>query len=248
MTTTISVPARKLRLMLSAVLPYAGEDDTLPALNAVSFEFRDGALYLAATNRYAIAVTREVVAGSALAGIPDQSAVLPADAARDLRRMLKKRDGTAALLIEDAKLTVDAGAAMGRWATVENGTFPAWRGLLRDALGGTQEPFGDNAGMRSGMLARLAQGPFASFDEVSIRLAKSAKAAEKGEPPMLLATVGDWFIAALMPVRVSEGVATQWAAWASVTAPAGKAEDAATEPGAESPVSDPAEVAESVAS
>src|SRR5450755_2309377 len=155
MSTTISVPAGKLRLMLTAVLPHAGSDDSLPVLCGVNFEMRGGTLFLVATDRYTIGVTREPVPGAIAAELPDQSALLPLEAARDLRRMLKKQAGVAAILIENGKLTVEAGFVSGSWATFADGKFPEWRGLLHRGLSGTTVPLGDKYGVDAEKLTRL---------------------------------------------------------------------------------------------
>jgi hypothetical protein len=227
-TNTISVPAGKLRLMLTAVLPHANEDDSLPALCSVSFEVRDGTLYLAATDRYTIAIAREPIPGAVAAGLPDQSALLPLEAAWDLRRMLKKRTDVAAVMIEDGKLAVECGRTSASWTTLDKGTFPDWRSLLHDSLTGTQAPLGDKAGVDAEKLARLTVLANRSFESLSIRFLVTAERKDRENPvPMLLATMGDWFLAAVMPVRLGgEDRASQWAEWTALTAPAEKAEKA----------------------
>jgi len=227
MTSTISVPAGKLRLMLTAVLPHANDDDTLPALCGVNFEMCGGTLFLAATDRYTLGVAREQVPGAIAAGVPDQSALLPLEAARDLRRMLKKQAGDIAILIEDGNLKVEAGSVSGSWATVAKAKFPKWRTLIRPGLTGTTVPLGDGYGVNAERLTRLAAGARKTGEALRIRVLLPAKKdQDRGRPPMVAATVGDWFLGVVMPVRM-DGAPAQWDDWTSVTAPAGKADDAA---------------------
>jgi hypothetical protein len=231
MTSTISVPAAKLRLMLTAVLPHACRDDTLPALCGVSFEFRDGTLFLAATDRYTIGIAREPVPGSVAAEVPAQSAILPLEAARALRRMLKKQAGVAAVIIGSDTLSVECAAVSGSWRATD-GKFVDWRPLLHGALTGTLEPLGDSAGVNPQELSRLGIGAGRTGTALNIRLLASARS---GPVPMVMAIADDWFIGAVMPVRHFAGeedsdYAIQWESWVAATAPAGKADAPAGAP------------------
>lgn len=228
-TTTISVPAPKLRLMLTAVLPHCGDgDDTLPQIRGVRFDYQAGVLYLVATDRYTLGVARESMPEAAAAAIPEQAATLPLDDAWELRRILKKRDEKAVIRIGDGKITVSAGDVSGSWTAVAPGTysqgktgFPEWRKTLHGALTGTQVPMGEKAGADAEKLARLTPGAARAREPLNVRLLVPADSL--ATIPMLVATAGDWFIAALMLVRLGGAetrVGTDWDSWAAATAPA----------------------------
>lgn len=236
-TTTISVPAPKLRLMLTAVLAHTDEECDLPQISGVRFEYRDGTLYLIGTDRYTLGVAREAMPEAAAAGIPDQAATLPLAGAWELRSILKKRDDKAVIRLGDGKITVTVGDMAGSWTAVAPGnaaqghpTFPGWREIIHDAVTGTQAPMGEQAAVAADKLKRLtrATDPRAC-DSLNVRLLVPAK----DKIPMIVATVGDWFIGAVMLVRLGDenAVATNWADWAEETAPA---EKPAPEAGAES--------------
>lgn len=222
-TTTISVPAPKLRLMLTAVLAHADAECDLPQISGVRFDYQAGTLYLVATDRYTLGVAREAVPEAAAAGLPDQAATLPLAGAWELRRILKRRDDKAVVRVGDGKITVSAGDVSGSWVAVAPGhaaqgnpSFPGWRELLHGFLTGTQVPMGELAAVNPAKLARLTPGPSRAHDSLNIRLLARA---DNGIPT-LVATAGDWFIGALMLVRLGgeAAVARHWADWTVATA------------------------------
>jgi hypothetical protein len=237
MTTTISVPARMLRRRLTLVLPHCGEDDTLPALQGVRLEVQDGWLYLAATDRYTMAVARLPVPGAGEVPVPDQATLLPAETARALRRLLKGADGVAALSLGENRISADIGnGTTGRWPADDKAKFPEWRPMLAKMLAAGTAELGDGHGVDPGKLARFAIGAD-QFDLVplSLRVTNgSSRQVNDGEAepaPVLLVTRGDWFIGCLMPVRLGSlnaacAVSGTWDEWAALSAPAGKSEAA----------------------
>jgi DNA polymerase III beta subunit, central domain len=255
MTTTISVPAGKLRLMLTAVLPHAGRDDTLPMINGVYLQAAAGVLYLAATDRYSLGVARAEIPGSATVPVPDQSALLPRKVAKALLRMLRGADGTAALAITDGRLSADTGdGTTSSWALPKTAhyAYADWRAMLHKMLTAEQAPLGDGHGADPAKLARFAldQEPL-SWESLSIRVtlgvgARNLDGHKSAASPVVLVTRGTWFCGALMPTTHSQPsageVASAWADWAALTAPDSKDTDSA-EPGPE-PMTDTIPAAE----
>ena len=225
--SSISVSARTLHRMLTAVLPHTGRDNTLPALQAVSFEVRAGVLYLAATDRYTLGVAREVIPGALIAA-PDLGALLARKSAKALRRMLRKADGVAAITLSGDRMSVDCGTGTtGSWATVP-GEFPGWRKMLARMLDGEQAPLGDGFGMDLRNVAKFAKADSPSWaDALSLRVTVGGQPGDDTKPaPSVLFARGDWFIGALMPVRRAESTSSEgakaWDEWSALGAAAEK--------------------------
>jgi len=85
-TITLEVPGADLVAGLTAVLPHAGTDDTLPMLAAVNFTVRDGHLMLAATDRYTLGTYRLVEVKDDV----ELDVILPRRDAQDLLTRAKK--------------------------------------------------------------------------------------------------------------------------------------------------------------
>lgn len=219
MTDSISVPAAELRRALTAVLPHAGADDTLPSLTCVWFETVSGWLYLVATDRYSMAAARIHVP----AGCQDQSAALPGRSARALRQMLKgSGPDVAALNLAAGSLSVAAGKRWSvTWTTVD-AAFPDWRSMLHKIL--TAEPCRlAEHGIAGHLIARLADGS-GRGDVLGFQVT-SGKSHSGGESPVVVSTRGDWFVAALMPARCADEREGRpvIGTWAKAAAPAAEA-------------------------
>lgn len=223
----ISVPAWKLRRMLEAVIPHAGDDDTLPALMAVRFEVRGGVLYTAATNRYAIGVARCPVPGAQASPPPDDEWQLQIDDARALSGQLAKARDIAALSLTDEgeRLAVDLGEETASFTVSGEGKWPDWRSLLRGPLAADEIPLGDEFGLDPHYLRPFTQTFGGKLDgEAEPLLVHMRRHTADGKWPLVLLTRGDWFLGGLMPVRLTpatmtpEAAAGNWADWAAVTA------------------------------
>jgi hypothetical protein len=246
MTSSVSVPAAKLRDMLAAVIPHADNDyeDSLPALEGVRFEVRAGTLFLVATDRYSIGIARCRIPGAEAAPVPDASAILPLDAVRELNRDLESADGTAALVFGEDSLTTDTGDATGTWVTDSHlEHFPDWRKLMHDVLAGDPAELGGKLGVSPVHLAKFALSLNPADDrrycDTPLRVRIVSPSERNGVPlhsgerqPVILVTRGDWFLGALMPTRFGRlgpdapPQPEPWAEWAAVTAPAEKPEAA----------------------
>jgi hypothetical protein len=221
-TVTVPVPARELKRALDAVLPHAGTDDDLPSLQCVSFDASGGWLFLATTDRYSMAVAR--------CKLPDRTAelaqvLLPGDAAAMLRRILKgsPRDAAVSLAFGDGEIRASAGDVSACWKAVD-AKFPEWRPMIGKFLASETAHFGPN-GVSASLLARLTDAS-APGEVLGMRvtLGSSRTIAGKTRPsPVLLATRGEWFIAALMPARLADDdqdATPALAGWAALAAPA----------------------------
>jgi hypothetical protein len=220
--TTVSVSSTLLRRHLTAVLPHAGVDDTLPVLASVRIEIRAGYLYLAATDRYTMGVTR-----LRIPAIPDRDRAtqLACGYAREMRRQLKKAGEVAALTFGDGHLTLDAGGSRtATWGTEDNWVFPDWRQLIAKMLAAERRELGDRHGFNPDKLARFSDG--SALDPLNLWVTNGSSRRLGQEPPepapVLLVTRGDWFAGCLMPtsygtVNAEAASAATWDAWAGVT-------------------------------
>jgi hypothetical protein len=223
--------------MLAAVMPHAGGEDVLPALEAIRLEVRDGTLFLIATDRYSIGVARCRIPGALAAPVPDATALLPLCVTEGgLLSMLERADGTAALVFGEDSLTVDTGRDSATYGTDSHPEhFPDWRKTIAGILTGEAAELGDTRGVAPLHLAKFQPGPDDSpgHCEEGLRVRILSPTHRKGvllhagerEPVVLLAR-GDWFLGALMPMRLERDGAPEpspWAEWAAVTAPAEKA-------------------------
>jgi DNA polymerase III beta subunit, central domain len=230
--TTVSVSSTLLRRHLTAVLPHAGVDDTLPVLASVRIEIRAGYLYLAATDRYTMGVTR-----LRIPAIPDRDRAtqLACGCAREMRRLLKTAGGPVALTFGDGHLTLDAGRnRTATWGTEDNWVFPDWRPLIAKMLAADPAELGDRHGINPDKLARFCDG--SALDPLNLWVTNGSSRQVSQEPPepapVLLVTRGDWFAGCMMPtsygtVNDAAASAATWGAWAGITEPAEAPEAAA---------------------
>lgn len=212
MTTTISVPAHKLRLMLTAVLPHAqADDDTMPGLMAVRFEVQGGTLYLAATDRYTMGAARCRIPGMKTGSEVAAATALHVDAAAGLLSALAGETGVAALTFEDGgKLGADLGETGSSYETVaerftEIGLgdwFPDWRATLGGLLNGDAAQLESTMAVNPVLLARFAVS-LDSRDEATDCAAPLRMRMSRSEAGItaLLVTRDNWFAGALMPYR-----------------------------------------------
>lgn len=234
MTAPISISAKTLRMMLAAVLPHGGVDDTLPTLNAVRLEVRGGVLYLIATDRYSIGVARQPVPGATIAPVPDQDGLLGLADAQNLYERLEGRDvGPATIVITDGEIAVDYGDAVDSWTQVRlmGSTWPDWRKVLREVLAAEPGSLDNRFGIDMRLLARFSIDPgrYGAWedDEGYVKPEWDAEAARvrivRPKAPTVLVARGNWFLGAAMPARLDRSdtaTAPSWDDWAAVCRPA----------------------------
>ena len=61
-----TVTAAELHRMIEQVVPHMSDDDTVPVINSVQMEARDGYLFVSATDRYTMAVARTAITSRTL--------------------------------------------------------------------------------------------------------------------------------------------------------------------------------------
>lgn len=184
---------------LTAVLPFAGTDDTLPMLCAVEITSRDGYLTFATTDRYTLGTYRVKWEGG------DVNALLPAKEAKELARfakdMAREYRTVGEALIVSLKFTErDVQAdVFGRRVTLplmQDVMFVKWRAILPDEDALKQETGRiDMIGLNPTFLARFAKVPAGRGEPMRLILGASAL------KPALV-KIGDDFTGLIMPVRI----------------------------------------------
>lgn len=192
----VTISARDLSDMLTATIPYASVDKTLPTINVVRFESEKDHLITVATDRYSMGVSRKE------AHVQVKSPVefnLPLARAKELVRMLKwstTTDVTITLIGE--KLSFDMGEVSfaAKQDVVPHGTneFPKWRALLAQIV---KEPASNDGAHHMAFnpmfLAKLAKVPRAQHHPVRFYF--------PGSNRLSAAAISDWFTALHMPLR-----------------------------------------------
>jgi hypothetical protein len=189
-THTIEVPGAELVAGLTAVLPHAGADDTLPVLAAVNFTVRDGQLMLAATDRYTLGTYRLVE----VEGDVELDVVLPRRDATDLLARAKKcKHFPPPLTFDTAKgeLTFTDFERTITYSLLD-AEFVRWWAVLPE-----RDDDKTVIGINPVMLARLAKATDAKKPE-HVRM-------EIGAPNKIVRVeVGERFVGGIMPVRLPD--------------------------------------------
>lgn len=210
---TASMPGPDLRRLAAAVIPHAAGDPCTPALCAVQWEIRDGALWLAATDMHTIGAARwQLPAGTAAAAgpvlLPVSETILLAEAAGA---------GPVVVTIDPAAAAVTAvwsgGTYQARGPLHVLGEVPDWRSVLTGLTGGTPGPAPGQLMFDPAQLTRFTVQP-----------AGTRAGRQQPPPPLLrfqlrrhlathrltyLVTCSDWFIGAVSPLLAEPG-ADEW--------------------------------------
>ncbi|MEU9039999.1 MerR family transcriptional regulator [Streptomyces sp. NPDC048352] len=125
-TARLTVSAPALAAALDAVRFAAGTAPELPALGGVLFDVEDGALRLAATDRYRLAVARAAAEGY---DGPRASAVVPSPLV-DAMRALLDGDGRATLTLDGGQVVLESGDRQTAGRCLDH-DFPDYRRLVR---------------------------------------------------------------------------------------------------------------------
>jgi hypothetical protein len=232
---TFTIPARDLRDRLLAVTPFIGVSvpQAWPGLACMRIEVYRGTFFFAATDRYALAVASYVIPGSRPGPVPGAHANLAAADAADLARWLERQGRQqVSVTLARSKLRVQNGAYGISCPVDRDLEFPAWLPMLRGFLCREPGELGDGFGLNPKFLARLdtALAGLVPLRGVSLWVGKPA-GEQRTSFPIVLAAHGDWFVAAIMPVRkddADEQPGHQWRqSWAALTAPADTKEQVA---------------------
>lgn len=219
-TTTISVPARDLLRMLKVVSAHAGDDDTLPSLNAVKIEVRGPVLWLAATDRFTIGTARLRIPGAKADPVPDIDVILPADAARSMIKALAGRyHDVVAIRFGKAKLTLlDGQGELGTWVHGKNWEFVSWRPMLAKLLAVPAADLGVRFALEARHLAKFTACDRGENDEELPMLFRVVTLGPNSRT--VLVTAGEWFLGAAMPITMDANgghkallAADNWADW-----------------------------------
>ncbi|MFE2869784.1 hypothetical protein [Embleya sp. NPDC059259] len=118
------------RDLIQDVTPHMGKDETLPMLCGIRVEADDHHLYLVATDRYTLAVTRRVAPGigtwTTFLDLDDVKAITALGRIARLRRIDLEHDGR--------HLTARVGTHALTLDTKDVEGVPSWRPLVREAL------------------------------------------------------------------------------------------------------------------
>lgn len=189
-----TVETSELVAGLTAVLPHAGTNMTLPMLCSVKFETRDGRLFLVTTDRYSLATYSLEWDG------PDVDALLPAASAKELLSVAKKAPKYAArvsLHFEERSVEY---ADLDRRTTLPLDTdheFVKWAAIMPSEESLSQETGRISAmGINPAQLAKFAKG---APKGVTMRLIFGATSVKP-----VLVKIGDNFVGLIMPVRLPD--------------------------------------------
>lgn len=135
-----TIPAAALRHMLAQIKPHMSTDVTLPVINLLQVERRDGHLYILATDRFTMAIARTPVEGD-----EQWTARIPAHDLRTVEVWLKAAAGDIEVGPDGDALTLTSPTSSLRISAEasEYGEFPNWRKLITGALAAeSTEPTG----------------------------------------------------------------------------------------------------------
>lgn len=139
---TITITAAELRLMLAQVTPHMSHDDTLPVINSVHLEARDGYLFAVASDRYTLAVARTAITSDT----HWKNTFVPAEKIPALEAWLDSAFDTVTLAVikadDAATLTITGktGSMSIDYSNSEYRHFPDWRKLFRAQLDAKPQP------------------------------------------------------------------------------------------------------------
>lgn len=199
----VTITAASLATAITAVLPFAGTDDTLPMLAAVRCEVMNGELWLATTDRYTVGAHR-VALHPDYPQSDDFAVTLPLSVAKQALAIVKLGQSefkgietVVTLEVEDRHVRVTAGMdthlLKGR---ASEDAFPQWRHFFAapakdDAV--TDRFFAFNPAL----LARFGKIGGGKTATMTCYMQSATK-------PMMV-QIGDDFFGVVMPVRSPEG-------------------------------------------
>lgn len=196
--TAITVDLGQLRTLLSRVAPFAGSDDSLPVIATVNLEGHGGYLTATATDRYIMGVSRVLVEDA-----DGFNALLRAKDVRHILATFKNRkaiQSKVALTVANGSLTVslvdglfaDADDLTARYGLMD-GTYPKVMDIFRN-----WKPAADTTSNGC--------NPFylAKFQHVTQFRGEPVKVSFGAGTSPILVQAGDYFLGAVMPVRMTE--------------------------------------------
>lgn len=186
-----TITAAQLHHMLSQVKPHMSTDDTLPVINSVHLEVRDGHLFAVASDRYTLAVARTAITTPGYW----TNAYLPGEHLPSLEAWLEAAVGTVTLAVskaDDASTLTITGKTGSMTIAYNNNAyknFPNWRNLVRGEIDAKPQPVSLTA-FTTKFLARWQQAG------TVIQCWQN----KPGSPLIVMGETGD-FLGLQMPVR-----------------------------------------------
>lgn len=195
----------RLLTALTAVMPFANRDETLPALCSVQLTAADGTLTASATDRYAIGRATSPATGDLPPVLLD---LLVARTVRHLLRRIARYESG-----EQNPVTITVADGTPRMVTVAvdllnisitspepDGKFPDLDETLDGTATAEDAQLTGPAGLPHSALAQLAEAMKAAEDSMGI--IPPAHWHWSGPKTPVRVTVGDWLTVVLMPVRI----------------------------------------------
>lgn len=186
--TELSVDAAALRRAIGNVLPFTGDDDTLPVLTSVLLEADNQVLTATATDRYAVGRNTVTCGHGSL-----PATLLRRRDAKALRRHLKGIKGVVTVTRSDGAVTATAHQDYSLTVPVLDATFPDLDALFDSWH---DERSTDGVGLSPRLLARFAKVQVDWDSPMRLWLYGAKKA--------LHIRIGDEFAGMLMPVNVGD--------------------------------------------
>lgn len=219
---TISISGTDLQRLTAAVAPHAAEDPDTPALCAIHWEIRDGALWLAATDTCTVGSARLPLPGDAsLAAGP---VLVPAGDTVALAEAVG--EDLAAVTIDPAAAAVTAawsgGTYQARYSSPVQGEIPDWRRVLACLVDGTPGPSARRIMFDPAHLARFTMPPGGHADSEGLAplVRLQLRRHRTNRCLMYLVTCQNWFIGAISPLVADPGttelgstVISRWAGY-----------------------------------
>ena len=231
LTAAFSIPGADLCRLAAAVTPHAADDPDTPALCAVQWEIRDGALWLAATDTHTIGAARWPLPGGPVADagpvlLPVSETVLLTGAVGA---------GPAVLTIDPAAAAVTAvwngGTYQARGLLPVPWEIPGWRSVLTGLLDGTPATAPVRLMFDPAHLTRFtvpSAGAQADPDRRFPLLRFQLRRHLATRRLTYLVTCYDWFIGAISPLIAGPGggecgdtIISRWATCLHATAAGG---------------------------
>ena len=209
-TATISISGTDLQRLTGAAAPHAAEDPDTPALCAIQWAIRDGALWLAATDMNTIGAARMPLPGGA--SLPAGPVLVPADETVAMAKAVG--EDLAAVTIDPAAAAVTAawsgGTYQARYSSPVRGEIPDWRRVLACLVDGTPGPSARRIMFDPAHLARFTirpPGGRADSEGLAPQVRLQLRRHRTNRRLMYLVTCQDWFIGAISPLTADPGTA-----------------------------------------
>ncbi|MGH8879402.1 MAG: hypothetical protein ACRD0P_18995, partial [Stackebrandtia sp.] len=191
---SLHTSGRELRRLLRAVLAHAGTDNQLPALQVVLFDVDGDQAYVVATDRFTLGVARATVEPNG-PRVRFTVGVNAADLAT-IVRTIRDIDRHVVVDVATAGVEITRGGIRYSLPSVDVG-YPNWRDLLARLIRKPAPDLLEAVGVDPRMLARFhTTGRRATHEPLVIRCYGSGTA--------VIVTCGEWFLGAVMPVRLAD--------------------------------------------